>query len=187
MANRKIKIQVVLEIEVDPRTWAKNRDLLDPTGGYQLFRIYEDVNNAFQNLALDSNLVEEMEATVNGIRPDPSLPTLPPALVRQDDGTYVRVEDGLRSPAAISQTMTERFSYACNDGEILVTEDDDVFRLDYQGNYFQKQGPCDCHFGSCDCVQTGREVVNRYDIEVGGDYTTMITCPDCTERMEQSI
>jgi hypothetical protein len=185
---KKITVLVELKIEVDPYVWTEIHGLLDDDHplGYSPQAVEQDIRDGVQNLVLGSAMIEESEATVNEISPNSPTIDNSSKLVKVDDD-YICIENQEAILVEIDPSTTAELSTSCNDGDILVTTDGDVFRIDDQGVYRQKQGPCAYDVGGCACTQTGREIINRYDLEISNNCTTTITCPGCTRRMDESI
>lgn len=177
----RITVDVTIKVTVSPLDWALVHGLLDPNDPKRcnLKEVKRDIQNFFTNLAISA--IEETDGTINDIHPDSSTPTLPPALVLQNDGTYLKVTDGNRIPVEIDQTTTKNHSFSCEDGDLLITTDGEVFRRDYQGHYFQAQGLC-CGDTVRRCDAVGGEVVDRKALDVYEEYDTMFICADCANH-----
>lgn len=185
----RIRVKVPISIEIDTEEWAEEYSLGHATAR----EIREDVRTSIINLVAGWKVLSELGATLNGAplgetRPNREESTTQPFMITDDACmTYVVVNS-----RRLTFRLDHRATSALDQGTLTVRVLREplpgaVFRVDGNGRWTQRQGPCEYPGHATDGQLTGREFVDYCTVDPLAtcdqvEYHTMIVCRKCRER-----
>jgi hypothetical protein len=124
-----------------------------------------------------------------------------PILAVLPDGEYLRIVDDQAEAVEIDPRATEALSLSCDDGDVLVTADGDVFRRDTTG-VMSQQCQQQCTFPAhadtvTNAIRSGTtpqeidhhayEVIDPYALDSDQHHETILACRPCLARRYDDI